>query len=83
MDFIFDTNVDFNLIRMLMIDIMTVRQVGIFDTNVDFNLIRMLMIDIMTVIQVGFLIRMLMLSHLYMKVNDWIFDTNVNVSYKC
>ena len=59
---------------MLMI-IMTVRQVGF--------LIRMLMIDIMTVIQVGFLIRMLMLSHQYMKVNDWIFDTNVNVSYKC
>ena len=29
------------------------------------------------------LTRMLMLSHLYMKVNDWIFDTNVNVSYKC
>ena len=51
----------------------------IFDTNVDFNLIRMLMVDIMTVRQVGFLIRMLMLSHLYMKVNDWIFDTNVNI----
>jgi len=33
----------------------------------------------MTVIQVGFLIRMLMLSNLYMKVNDWIFDTNVNI----
>ena len=32
----------------------------------------MLMIDIMTVIQVGFLIRMLILSHQYMKVNDWI-----------
>ena len=43
----------------------------------------MLMIDIMTVRLVGFLIRMLMLSHQYMKVNDWIFDTNVNVSYKC
>jgi len=40
----------------------------------------MLMIDIMTVIQVAFLIRMLMLSYLYMKVNDWIFDTNVNVN---
>ena len=39
----------------------------------------MLMIDIMTVRQVGFLIRMLMLSHLCMKVNDGIFDTNVNI----
>ena len=39
----------------------------------------MLIIDIKTVIQVGFLIRMLKLSHLYMKVNYWIFDTNVNI----